>query len=527
MTENHASSYGSLCCGCASWISGECPALRVTRRQFLSEAAAVTAGGLALSESPLLDAVSAKEPVHQLPVTKPLKVQPVLAYALYERRPSTSWRWWGGILSEQDATEEKERIHGELTQMAASAGFPLEILPVAVVQNPDQAQAVAKCDHDAAIVYPASGLDGWEGKTLKAFTGSGKWTLMFLRHRSGPVYFWYGFTDLALLRTVQDVGTHPVIGIEDIVVDDTPELQWRLRALFGLKNIMGKRIVAVGGPGGIGPEGSQSPDRARETWKLDIVTVPYPELAESINRARRNDALVKRASDEAEKYLRQKGLTFDTSKDFIKKSFLLYDLFKTMMDEARTDSITVNECLSTIMPIAETSACLPLSMLSDEGYTGFCESDFAVIPSGLLLHYISGKPVFLNDPTYPHQGVITLAHCTAPRKMDGEHLESARILTHYESDYGAAPKVEMKKGQAATVLDPDFAGRRWMGFEAEILDNPAFNMCRTQVEVRVKGDWKRVVPETRGYHWMLSYGQYLREVGYALKKVGVDWLNLS
>jgi hypothetical protein len=26
---------------------------------------------------------------------------------------------------------------------------------------------------------------------------------------------------------------------------------------------------------------------------------------------------------------------------------------------------------------------------------------------------------------------------------------------------------------------------------------------------------------------MVSYGNYLREVGYALKKVGVDWLNLS
>ncbi|MCK7524027.1 MAG: hypothetical protein MZV64_43570 [Ignavibacteriales bacterium] len=27
--------------------------------------------------------------------------------------------------------------------------------------------------------------------------------------------------------------------------------------------------------------------------------------------------------------------------------------------------------------------------------------------------------MFLNDPTYPHDGIITLAHCTAPRKMDG------------------------------------------------------------------------------------------------------------
>ena len=50
----------------------------------------------------------------------------------------------------------------------------------------------------------------------------------------------------------------------------------------------------------------------------------------------------------------------------------------------------------------------------------FCESDFVVIPSGILLRNISGRPHFLNDPTYPHDGVITLAHCTGPRKMDGK-----------------------------------------------------------------------------------------------------------
>ncbi len=30
-----------------------------------------------------------------------------------------------------------------------------------------------------------------------------------------------------------------------------------------------------------------------------------------------------------------------------------------------------------------------------------------------------------------------------------------------------------------------------------------------------------------GFHWMLAHGDHLRETGYALRKVGVDWLNLS
>jgi len=115
------------------------------------------------------------------------------------------------------------------------------------------------------------------------------------------------------------------------------------------------------------------------------------------------------------------------------------------MDNANCRAITIS-CVGTIMPLAQTSACLTLSLLNDAGYLSFCESDFMVIPAGILMANISGKPVFLNDPTYPHDRIITLAHCTAPRGMDGQHKEPARILTHLESGYGTAPKVEMHKG---------------------------------------------------------------------------------
>jgi hypothetical protein len=117
--------------------------------------------------------------------------------------------------------------------------------------------------------------------------------------------------------------------------------------------------------------------------------------------------------------------------------------------------------MTTIMPMSETTACLPLSLLNDDGYLAFCESDFVAIPSGILMRYISGNPVFLCNPSLPHDGIVTVSHCAAPRRMDGATLDPVRILTHYESDYGAAPKVEMRRGERITVLDPDFAGRRY------------------------------------------------------------------
>ena len=177
--------------------------------------------------------------------------------------------------------------------------------------------------------------------------------------------------------------------------------------------------------------------------------------------------------------------------------------------------------MGTIMPIAETTACLTLSLLNDAGYLAFCESDFVVVPSGMLMANIAGKPSFLNDPTYPHDNLITLAHCTAPRRMDGRKAEPARILTHFESDYGAAPKVEMHVGQTVTNIMPDFAFERNVGLAGTIVDNPMLDICRSQIDIRYDCDSRKVAEQMPGFHWITVYGDYMKEAEYAMRKIGI------
>ncbi len=166
-------------------------------------------------------------------------------------------------------------------------------------------------------------------------------------------------------------------------------------------------------------------------------------------------------------------------------------------------------------------------LLNDAGYLAFCESDFVVIPSGILLAGICGKPVFLNDPTYPHHGVITIAHCTAPSMMDGKTREATRVMTHFESDYGAAPKVDMRRGQVVTNIMPDFAEKRWVGLLGEIVDHPLLPICRSQIDIKFDVDSQRVAEAMVGFHWMTCYGDYMRELGYALKRTETAWLPLA
>jgi hypothetical protein len=498
--------------------------LGLNRRDFLFQVGAAAAGGMMLSGTNLL----AGGQEEGLPGRGPrpaqaLRVQPVLTHDLPKRREATSWRNWGGLQTEQDVVSEKARIGAALGEVKQKAEFPLEILPLEIARTAEQAGALAKGKADVILVYAAGG----DGRILETLITPGKWNLMFLRHDPGPVYLWYEIVHPRFLRKTVDEYAVTGLDVHDVVVDNNDDLRWRFRALQGLKNTMGKRIVAIGGAGGWGAGGQKAPDIARELWKMELLDYPYKDLEPRLKAARQDSRLVQRCTAAAGKYLKESRVSLHTARPFINNAFVLTEVMKDIMDEAKTDAITVQHCMGTIMGISETTACLPLSMLNDAGYLAFCESDFVVIPSGILLHYISGKPVFLNDPTYPHEQVVTLAHCTAPRKMDGRHAERTKILTHFESDYGAAPKVEMRIGQVCTTLVPDFDCKKWVGFEAKIVGNPFLDICRSQIDVKVKGDCKALLQEMKGFHWMMSYGDYLRETGYALKKVGVNFHNVS
>jgi hypothetical protein len=495
------------------------------RRAFLALAGA--AGAFlpwtpVLGTTPEVEDWDPRRPLTKL--GKPLVVQPLFMVALPARREQTSWRSWGGVHSEQDADQEVARIHRELEQMATRAEFPITILPVVRVNSREDALAQAGRGHDVSIVYACTG----GGDVLRACLGLARHALVFVRHRSGPVYYWY---EALSSRFLQSEDRSPAAGadlpahVDDVVVDDSGELLWRLRALFGVKNLLGTRIVALGGPWG--KYANDAPLKARERFGIDIVDVGYDAFEPRLRQARADRALLTAAERWTARYLALPKTKLRTDRKFVVNAFVLYRVMKDLMAAHEAVAFTIKSCMGTVIPMSETTACLPLELLNDEGLIAFCESDFVIIPAGLLLRYVAGKPVFLHNSTFPHQRMVTCAHCTGPRRMDGRRYEPAEIHTHYESDYGAAPKVAMPRGQEVTFLDPEYSTTRWVGFKGNIRANPRYDICRSQQDVEIQGDWRRLRSEARDSHWMMVYGDYLRELGYATRKLGLTWVDLT
>jgi len=490
----------------------------VSRRSFFEAAGAGALLGLSWS------LVRGAEPeVAMPPARKPLVVKPIFTYGTYAHRHQSSWRPWGGVETQAQATEEIARINGELERLTLAADFPVTMLPLTAAKAPaDVAGAKDMADADAVLVYASSGP---LNQAIDAALAAKKHVIVFVRHKSGPLYLWYEIISPRYLRRHSDRLAVQGVDFEDVVVDSRDELLWRLRALCGLKNALGARILAVGGPGGWAH--GEAPKLAKDRWGLDIQTVTYEDLRKLIQEARADQAAVALAKKRADDYLKAEGVKLETKREFVDNCFLLDQVFRSLMQKAEARAITVNACMGTIMPVSETTACLTLTTLNDDGYMAFCESDFVVIPAGILLDGITGHPTFLHNPCYPHGGQITLAHCTGPRKMNGKSLDPVRIVTHYESDYGAAPKVEMPKGQRLTSILADFEAKKWHGLSSEIIEAPFYPICRTQIEVQYKMDDAALAAKMHGFHWMTVYGDYRRELAYALRRTPIAWEDLG
>ncbi len=437
----------------------------VNRREFLGLTTATVAGGvLGLGRSASAGAGhdgwdAAKPLVHP---GKALIVQPVLMYAVAQKRPATSWKSWGGVQTDQAAAAEAEKIASELKLL----DLPVEVLPVLKVKSVAEAAQVHAKDYDAVVVYAASG----SGDLLKACFAPKKDrdTIVFVRHRSGTTYYWYEALSTKYLQTGR-----PEPG-RNSYLDHGACPRGRC----------GGRSLRRPGSGGSGPSTRSriSSARVSSPWAArGANTRPTPRKSPATNtgstsstfrmtrspRASRRPArtrdTVAAAQRWAEAYLALPQTTLTTTKEFVTNAFVLYRLLKDVMQEHDASACTIHNCMSTIMPLAQTTPCLTLSLLNDEGLMAFCESDFVVIPAGVLLRHVAGTPVFLHNSTFPHDGIVTCAHCSSTRRLDGNRYEPATIVTHFESDYGAATKVEMPIGQKVTFLDPQYATGRWLG----------------------------------------------------------------
>ena len=505
---------GTVACGCHAHAATAAPG-GFSRRHFLQGlgVTGTAAGALALAVARAPGASERVPAQAPFPRGAAVRVKPVLVYDLPSRQPQASWRSYGAIHTPDAAREEAGRIERELAALRQQAEFPIDVQAVEVLDSQAKLQQLAVEDTDVCIVYAAGYCTEWPLKVPM---------IMFLRHRSGPFYLGLEIANWRFLRQSGDAPAMPGFDADDLVVDSQDELLWRLRALYGVRNARGTRMLTIGGLAAYSPLAQENGPRvAREMWGYEFVNVTDEEFAARLKAARESAEVVRQVEAQTAALLQLPNVRLETDRKFVFNSYMALHVCRQLLNETGASNFGFANCMGHgQIAMLDTPACFVLSLANDEGYTAYCHTDLSHTMPGVLLRWIASRPTFVCNSHHPHEGVFLVAHCQAPRRMNGRDYEPATIMTHYESDYGAACKTEYAQDQVVTVIVPNLACTRWQGFRGKVIGSPSYPACRSQMEILVDGDWKRLQREMEGFHTQVVYGDYLREVGYALRKTG-------
>ena len=153
-----------------------------------------------------------------------------------------------------------------------------------------------------------------------------------------------------------------------------------------------------------------------------------------------------------------------------------YFAIKKICQEERLDAMTIR-CFD-IVKACNTTSCLALAKLNDEGIVAGCEGDMQTLMTMLLAKKLLNEPAFMANPSILTDKTSMFAHCTVPLSM----CYKTNMRTHFESGIGVAVQGDLPLTDY-TIMK--WGGRKLDKFfvtEAKAIKNEYSNhFCRTQI----------------------------------------------
>ena len=183
-----------------------------------------------------------------------------------------------------------------------------------------------------------------------------------------------------------------------------------------------------------------------------------------------------------------------------------YSAIKQICQDERLDAMTIR-CFD-IVKACNTTSCLALAKLNDEGIVAGCEGDMQTLMTMLLAKKLCNEPAFMANPSILTDKTSMFAHCTVPLSM----CYKTDMRTHFESGIGVAVQGDLPLGDY-TILK--WGGRmldRYFVTEAKAIKNEYSNhFCRTQItfDINLK---PYLLKHPIGNHHVIIKGRHADEI---------------
>ncbi len=260
----------------------------------------------------------------------------------------------------------------------------------------------------------------------------------------------------------------------EIIHGDGAKAARRIAALIkasdAKKKLEGAKFGVIGAPSDWLIASQPDEETLESKLGAKLVFVPMDELVSEINKKSYSP---NRYTDE----LLHKGY----DKDEVEQALYVYGAFRRIVDKYGLHGVTVR-CFDLLTSV-HTTGCLGLAILNAEGVYGGCEGDIPALISMAVLGDISGKPVFLCNPSRidTATGDMVLAHCTLPLNMPYEYS----LTTHFESGIGVAVAGSIPEGEM-TVFKTSADLSRYYVSKGTIVENlREDSLCRSQIRIKL------------------------------------------
>ncbi len=250
----------------------------------------------------------------------------------------------------------------------------------------------------------------------------------------------------------------------------------------------------------------------KKNWGINVVDI---EIAEVIKEYKdiddnRVESLIDEFTNNAV------DIKEPTNNDLIKASKVYFAL-KNIVQRNNLDALTIR-CFDLVTEL-ETTGCLALSMLNNEGIVAGCEGDVPATVSMMILNYLTGQVPFMANPVSLNMknNKVKFAHCTIATSSVDNYI----IRSHFETGIGVGIQGEVKKGDVTVfkIGGKDLSNVAYKNGELLTNLNSEF-ACRTQVLVDFNDDdISYFLKNPIGNHHILIEGNYYNLVNQFIESV--------
>lgn len=248
----------------------------------------------------------------------------------------------------------------------------------------------------------------------------------------------------------------------------------------------------------------------REYYGVESIYIDLQRLIDGIKTVSSADAekvaqdLVKRA----------KSIKEPSEADMIEAA-KAYLVIRKICQEENLNAMTIR-CFD-IVKACNTTSCLALAMLNDEGIVAGCEGDMQTLLTMILAKRLCGEEAFMANPSQLTDHTTMFAHCTIPLAMCDETV----IRSHFESGLGVAIQGAMPMTDYTIFKWGGSRLDKFIAVDAKAVEHQYSNhYCRTQLmlDVNLK---PYLLHKSIGNHHVIIRGRHASEIRSFMKENGI------